>query len=89
MAFSETTKRVRKFVLDEMVASGRAPNVGRIMRETGFAKDEVMQSLQDLQAGGGVYLEARTDNIRIVSPFANTTTPYEVDVEGERRWYAE
>ena len=89
MPFSETTKRIRKFLLDEMIKSGRAPNVGRIMRELGLAKAEVMQSLQELEAGVCIVMEPKTENIRMVHPFANITTAYEVEVEGERKWYAE
>lgn len=89
MPFSETTKRVRKLLLDDMIKTGRAPNVGRIMRELGLAKVEVMQSLQELEAGVCVVMEPKTENIRMVHPFANITTPYEVEVEGGRKWYAE
>jgi len=87
--FSETTKQVRKLLLDEMIKAGRAPNVGRIMRELGLSKAEVMQSLQELEAGVCIVMEPKTENIRMVHPFANITTPYEVEVEGERKWYAE
>ena len=89
MPFSETTKRVRKFLLNEMIKSGRAPNVGRIVRELGFAKAQVMQSLRELEGGMCIVMEPKTENIRMVHPFANITTPYEVEVEGERKWYAE
>lgn len=87
MPLSETAKRIRKFVLDEMVNSSKAPNIGRIMRETGFSKDEVMRSFEE--PGVGIFLQPGTTNIRVVIPFSNITTPYEVDVEGERKWYAE
>jgi len=89
MPFSETTKQVRKFLLDEMIKAGRAPNAGRIMRERGLSRAEVMQPLKGLQAGACIVMEPNTENIRMVHPFANITTPYEVEVEGERKWYAE
>ncbi len=89
MPFSETTKRTRKFLLDEMIKSGRAPNAGKTMRELGISKAEVMQSLQELEAGLCIVMEPRTANIRMVHPFANISTPYEVEIEGERKWYAE
>ena len=89
MPFSETAKRVRKFLLDEMVRVGRAPNVGAIMRQLGLSKAEVMGSLQELESGVCIVMEPKTENIRMVHPFANIVTPYEVEVEGERKWYAE
>jgi len=89
MPFSETTKRVRKFLLDSMIESGRAPNVGRILSQLRLSRDEVMQSLQELEAGVCIVMEPNTENIRMVHPFANITTPYEMEVDGERKWYAE
>ena len=89
MPYSETAKRVRKLLLDEMIKSGRAPNVGGIVRELGFSKAEVMESLQELESGVCIVMEPKTENIRMVHPFANIATPYEVEVEGERKWYAE
>ena len=89
MPLSETAKRVRKHLLDEMIRSGRAPNVGGMMRELSLSKAEVMQSLEELQAGMCIVMEPKTENVRMVHPFANITTPYEVEVEGERKWYAE
>jgi len=87
--FGETTKRIRKLLLDEIIKSGRAPNVGRIVGELGFSKAEITQSLQELQAGICIVMEPKTENIRMVHPFANITTAYEVEVEGEKKWYAE
>jgi len=87
--FNETTKRIRKLLLDDMIKSGRAPNVGRIMRELGFSKADIMQSLEELQAGMCIVMEPKTENIRMVHPFANITTAYEVELEGERKWYGE
>ena len=87
--FDETTKRVRKLLLDYMILSGRAPNVGRIMMELNLPKADVMESLRRLQRGACIVMEPMTENIRMVHPFANITTPYEIEIEGERKWYAE
>jgi hypothetical protein len=89
MPFDETTKRVRKLLLDEVIKTGRAPNVGRTMRDLGLSKAEVMHSLQELESGVCIVMEPNTENIRMLHPFANITTAYEVEVEGERKWYAE
>jgi hypothetical protein len=87
--FDETTKQVRRLLLDYMVESGRAPNVGRIMMELNLPKADVMQSLHKLVRGTCIVMEPMTENIRMVHPFANITTPYEIEIEGKRRWYAE
>lgn len=89
MPLSETAKRLRKHLIDEMIRSGRAPNVGGMMRELRLSKAEVMQSLEELQTGVCIVMEQNTENVRMVHPFANITTPYEVEVEGEKKWYAE
>lgn len=89
MPFSETTKRVRKLLLDHMIESGRMPNVGRMMQELNLSKAEVLQSLGELQAGMCIVMEPKTENIRMLHPFANITTAYEVEVDGEKKWYAE
>jgi hypothetical protein len=89
MEFDETTKRVRKLLLDYMIQSGRAPNVGKMMMELNLPKADVMMSLRRLVRGGCIVIEPMTENIRMVHPFANITTPYEIEVEGEKRWYAE
>ena len=87
MPLSETAKRVRKFAFDEMVNTGRVSNIARIIKETGFSKDEVMQSLDE--PGLGIFLQPGTATLRVVGLFSNITTPFEVEVEGERKWYAE
>ena len=87
--FDETTKRVRKLLLDSMIESGRAPNVGRMMTDLNLSKADVIGSLRRLVRGGCIVMEPMTENIRMVHPFANITTPYEIEIEGERKWYAE
>ena len=87
--FDETTKRVRKLLLDRMIESGRAPNVGSIMGELKLPKADVITSLRRLGRGGCIVMGPMTENIRMVHPFANTTTPFEVEIGGERKWYAE
>jgi len=87
--FDETTKQVRKLLLDHMIESGRAPNVGNIMGELNLPKADVITSLRRLVRGGCIVMEPMTENIRMVHPFANTTTPFEVEIGGERKWYAE
>ena len=87
--FDETTKRVRKLLLDSMIESGRAPNVGKMVRELDLPKADVMTSLRRLARSGCILMEPKTENIRMVHPFANITTPFEVEIEHEKKWYAE
>ena len=89
LEFDETTKRVRKLLLDSMIESGRAPNVGIIVRELGLPKADVMTSLRRLARGGCILMEPKTENIRMIHPFANITTPFEIEIGHERKWYGE
>lgn len=87
--FSETTKNVRKYLLDTIIATGSAPNVGMIMGELNLPKSSAMDSLKELERGVAIVMEPYTENIRMVHPLANISTPYQVTVDGEKKWWGE
>jgi hypothetical protein len=85
--YTPTAKRVKKLLYDKLLATGRAPNVGRIGRELGITPQEVLAAIKELWRVA--VLQPRTENILMVHPFSNITTPYEIEVDGQRKWYAE
>jgi len=87
--YTDTSKRVRKFILDRMLETGRAPHVGNMVRALGLSRVEVLNSLQELERGRCLLMEKGTENIRMFHPFANITTAYEIELEGQRKWHGE
>jgi DNA-binding GntR family transcriptional regulator len=47
---SETAKRVRKRIMDQVLAAGTCPKVAEIARELSLSKDELDPILRDLEA---------------------------------------
>ena len=85
--YTATAKQVKKLLIDKFLETGRAPNVGRISRELGITPQEVLDAIKELWRL--VILQPKTENILMVHPFSNIPTPYEIEVDGERKWYAE
>jgi len=85
--YTPTAKRVKKLLYDKVLATGRAPNVGRISTELGITPQEALAALKELWRL--VIFQPKTENILMVHPFSNIATPYEIEVGGERKWYAE
>jgi hypothetical protein len=76
------------FILDTFVASGRAPNVGQISAALGIPRDAVLDAFRDISIIDTFWVEKGTENVRILSPFSDLTTPYKVTIDGQQRWHA-
>jgi hypothetical protein len=85
---SNTARRIRKLILDSFVATGRARNVGDIMATLGLSRPAVMDAFREIASIDTFWVEKGTENIRLLSPFADLTTPYKVTIAGEQKWYA-
>ena len=85
---SHNARRIRKVILDAFVATGRAPSVGDIMATLGVSRPAVLDAFREIGSIDTFWVEKGTENIRILSPFANLTTPYKVTIAGEQKWYA-
>lgn len=85
---SYTARRVRKKILDSFVDTGRAPNLGEIMVGLRLSRPEVLEAFREIATIDTFCVEKGTENIRILSPFANTSTPYKVTVDGIHKWHA-
>ncbi len=85
---SDTARRIRKLILDSFLATGRAPNVGDIMSALGLSRPAVLEAFREIAIIDTFWVEKGTENIRILSPFANISTPYKVTIGGEQKWYA-
>jgi Alkylmercury lyase len=85
---TNTARQVRKFILNSFVNTGHAPNVGDLMAAVGLTRAAVLETFREIDAMDTFWIEKGTENIRLLAPFANTSTPYKVTVEGVQKWYA-
>ena len=85
---SKNARQTRKVILDSFVATGRAPNVGDVMAALDMSRRAVLEAFREISLIDTFWVEKGTENIRILSPFADLTTPYRVTVAGEQKWYA-
>jgi hypothetical protein len=85
---SKNTRQTRKVILDSFVATGRAPNVGGVMAALDMSRPAVLEAFREIGLIDTFWIEKGTENIRILSPFADLTTPYKVTVAGEQKWHA-
>jgi hypothetical protein len=85
---SKNARQTRKVILDSFVATGRAPNVGDVMAALDMSRPAVLEAFREIGLIDTFWIEKGTENIRILSPFADLTTPYKVTVAGEQKWHA-
>lgn len=85
---SNTTREVRKSIIDDFVQTGQAPNVRELMVDLDLSRRDVLNAFEEIPAIDTFWVEEGTENIRILSPFSNIPTPYKVSVGGVQKWYA-
>jgi len=82
MDVSRTARQVRKVILDAFISSVRAPSVGDIMHALGVSRQAVLDAFCEIAQIDTFWLEKGTENIRILSPFSNVSTPYKITIDG-------
>ena len=87
MTSNDLDLAVRHRVYTAMAASGRAPTAARLSLELGAELGEVRTSLERLDEGHALVLDAVTREVRLALPFSNISTPYRVE-SGGRGWDA-
>lgn len=85
---SRIARRVRKVILDTLISTGRAPSVGDIMGAVGASRPAVLSAFREIAQIDTFWVEKGTENIRILSPFSNVSTPYKITIDGVQNWYA-
>jgi hypothetical protein len=85
---SADAKRVRRYLEDVFVERGRGPNVPAIARELELGQDAAWDALAQLEHGVQVMFVPGTEDLVKMPPFSNVPTRHEVEIDGERRWYA-
>ena len=78
------------FIMNRMIASGRAPFYTEVASELGVPMEEGRKILPDLFAAGVPgWLHPGTDLISSFAPFNNLPTQYRISVDGEQKWFAQ
>ncbi len=83
------TKKVRKYLINCVVDTGHGINFRQIMDATGVTRQELGEIIVALERGTCIVMERGTENVRMIHPFATVSTPFRVEVKGQRKWFAE
>jgi hypothetical protein len=86
--FSADAKRVRRFLEDTFIGTGRGPSPMGIARALDLSQSDAWDALWELERGVQVMFVPGTENIVKMPPFSNVPTRHEVSVDGERKWFA-
>jgi Alkylmercury lyase len=81
------SREVRKYIIDRLVETARAPHLEEIMQQFRLSRDEAVRRLEELQAAHHLLLLPGTRRILMVHPFSNLPTPFGV-VSGSHRYFA-
>jgi Alkylmercury lyase len=78
---------LRRFVYDEILATGHPPRAERIGREFGTDRQSAVQALRGLDVGKTVLVHPTTGEIWMAGPFSAGRTTYEI-IGAKQRWWA-
>ncbi len=86
-SFSPTDKDLRQYLLNQFLATGRAPAIDDIAEELSLTRGQVLESCRHLE--GGICAIMHESQIYHFPPFANYQSAYPVTVDGQQKWFAE
>ena len=84
---SDQDWHIRFCIYRHFVDHGRPPTAAETARDLGLAHTTVRQAYHRLHRGHAIFLEPRTDEVRIADPLSAVPTRYQVRVNG-RMLYA-
>ncbi|MBI5206877.1 MAG: hypothetical protein HY934_03710 [Candidatus Firestonebacteria bacterium] len=87
MISDEFIKKVRKFILECLFNTGRAPNLKKIMNNFELSKNEVIQILNKLEEKRHIKRVPGTQNILMALPFSNVTTAHEISLSNGKKFF--
>jgi hypothetical protein len=77
---------LRRFIYEEIFATGAPPSSGRIASQFGVDADEARASIAAMKIGKTVLPQPKTGEIWMAGPFAAKPTNYEATRDGKRWW---
>lgn len=91
MAKSKQLNEAFHIILEQMIATGKAPDHTQLSAELGVPPKEGQKLLRKLFSilGFPGWLEPKTDNIVSFAPFNNVPTNYGITIEGEQKWFGQ
>ena len=91
MAKSKFLPQTYHFIIERMIANGKAPNYTEISAEIGVAPEEGRKVLRKLFSTLGFpgWLSPGTDDIASFAPFNNIPTNYRLTIDGEQKWFGQ
>lgn len=79
------------FIMEQLIATGRAPDATRIADELGVSPEEGGKLLRKLFSPLGFpgWFQPKTDTIASFAPFNNIPSNYRLTIEGEQKWFGQ
>lgn len=81
------TGALRRFIYDELIATGLPPSTERIAEQFRVARDAARGALAGMKIGKTVLVHPTTGEIWMAGPFASKPTPYQI-TRGATQWWA-
>jgi len=79
------------FIMEQILATGKAPDSAAIAVELGVAPADGRKALRDLFSSFGFpgWLYPNTDAVMSFPPFNIEPTNHRVTIDGEQKWFAQ
>ncbi len=79
------------FILERLIATGKAPDYTQIADELGVSPQEGRKVLRKLFSTIGFpgWLTPKTDDIESFAPFNNIPNNHRLTIDGEQRWFGQ
>ena len=91
MAKSKHLPQIYHFIIERMIATGKAPDYTEVSAEIGVAPEEGRKVFRKLFSTMGFpgWFSPGTDDIASFAPFNNIPTNYRLTIDGEQKWFAQ
>lgn len=86
------TQRAFTTILEQFVASGRAPHYTELAEKLGIGIHEAREAQRAAVAASpiaGCWIARDTDHIESWAPFSNVPTHHLISVDGVQKWYGQ
>jgi len=91
MPKSKLLNQTFHIIMEQMIATGQAPQYTEIAAGLGVSPPEGRKALRKLFSTLGFpgWLYPKTDNIVSFAPFNNLPTGYRLTIDGEQKWFGQ
>ncbi len=91
MAKTQYLNETFQIILEELIATGTAPNYAQLADKLGVPPRKGQELMRKLFSTLGFpgWFEPKTDSIASFAPFNNIPTNYRLTIDGEQKWYGQ